>query len=135
MQTTWMNIIYLAITNIFASTNGPVCRGFSFSARFSFSSLNQWSFIHLALGTVTLNTRGCSEHEIKQFYSHRQWKERRTVYRISIENETPSSAVNGREYHRVHRKSSMSFLKEWMCFMSRGKHRWQARASLWKTCP
>ena len=39
--------------------------------------------------------------EIKQFYSPRQGKERRTIYRITIENEI-SPSTHRREYPTVH---------------------------------
>lgn len=52
------------------------------------------------------NRRRGSEHEIKQLLSPRKRRERRAIYRITIENVIPASSVNGREYHTVHANGS-----------------------------
>lgn len=68
-----------------------------------------------ALKNYNVKQAGGSEHEIKQLHSPRKRRERRAIYRITIENVIPASSVNGKEYHTVHGNCSFFAL---FCFFS-----------------
>lgn len=71
-----------------------------------------------AVRNYNVKQAGGSEHEIKQLLSPRKRRERRAIYRITIENVIPSSSVNGREYHTVH--ANGSFFHRSASFLQKG---------------
>lgn len=70
-----------------------------------------------ALKNYNVKHTGGSEHEIKQLRRPRKRRERRAIYRITIENGIPASSGNGREKHAALR--SCSFLRSSASFLQK----------------
>lgn len=89
-----------------------------------------------ALKNYNVKHTGGSEHEIKQLRRPRERRERRAIYRITIENGIPASSGDGRGNTRRSEAAPfyaplLLFCRNESVFISRGGCRWHRGAFLW----